>query len=332
MPSFKVASLATAASTTLLFASMHQAAGFGAISSLGQNSEHERITREALTDFDPNTLDQIAGVTASVIGGRKGTFGAVGAPDAPGRGLMSLAKAHCDGGDYLASPPAPDTPEYPQNEAKARRKLFECRQWIYDAIEAAVKAAAPLTTPTKRSTSINCEFNGVGEEAVIEQPKCNVLAQLGLAFHASQDFYSHTTWADQESATDPVSASNPRGLGNSGRSTWLDPRQKVDFPRGLISGCYESKPESLYCNYAGFHRVKHDYLNKDTGKFPDGEVPLGTTSRGAINGNFAKAVAAAIEDTADKWEYFKERVVEVYKADGAKIICVVQKDDFFKCP
>ena len=67
-----------------------QAQAFGTISKLGQNVEHERITRQGLgpLGFGPLTLDEIAG--------KKGTFGAVGAPDRPNRGLMSLSEAHCE--------------------------------------------------------------------------------------------------------------------------------------------------------------------------------------------------------------------------------------------
>lgn len=69
------------------------AAGFGTLNKLGQNAEHEHITRAALGDFDPRTLNEIAGAT--------GSFGAVGAPDNPVRGLLFSSEAHCDNGDYL---------------------------------------------------------------------------------------------------------------------------------------------------------------------------------------------------------------------------------------
>ncbi|KAK3208411.1 hypothetical protein GRF29_77g616637 [Pseudopithomyces chartarum] len=74
---------------------------FGTINLLGQNSEHERITRAALacngpwspsgSCFESLSLDQLAG--------KDGTFGAVGAPDVP---LPFGAEAHCDDADFLA--------------------------------------------------------------------------------------------------------------------------------------------------------------------------------------------------------------------------------------
>ena len=63
------------------------AAAFGTIDGLGQHTEHEEITRAALVraGLDRETLDSLAG--------RKGTFGAVGAPDRPDRGLLGEAAA-----------------------------------------------------------------------------------------------------------------------------------------------------------------------------------------------------------------------------------------------
>src|SRR5471030_1344040 len=92
---------------------------FGTISGLGQNREHERITRHALgcvpgADlafcFEPKSLDEIAGA--------RGSWGAVGAPDNPTRGLMLSSEAHCDNGDWL---PAPG---YPHSQADARANLI----------------------------------------------------------------------------------------------------------------------------------------------------------------------------------------------------------------
>ena len=89
------------------------AAAFGTVYLLGQNGEHERITRAGLAGygFGLATMDQIAG--------RRGSFGAVGAPDNPVRGLMSLKAAHCDGADTLP-PPLP-----PEQERAARTILVE---------------------------------------------------------------------------------------------------------------------------------------------------------------------------------------------------------------
>jgi hypothetical protein len=294
------------------------AVGFGTVNALGQNAEHEKITRRALSDFGKKTLDEIAGNT--------GSFGAVGAPDNPTRGLMSEAAAHCDGGDYLASPPAPASPAYPQSKADAAAKITACRAYIMAALNKAVEAAAPLADPGVINTSLGCSFTGSPGRA-----KCNVLEQLGLAFHASQDFYSHSNWTDR-AAPVSLSAANPPGLGNSGRAPWLDPRRETPFPNGLITGCYDGFPESAYCEYAQYKRIKHDALNKDTGQIPPSGKPTGTTARGAVNDNFERAVDAAVDDTRDKWRYFEERVVAVYGAEkGKRIACVVKNDDRSKC-
>lgn len=295
-----------------------QAHGFGTTHSLGQDAEHERITRAAMSDFGPRTLDELAG--------RRGTFGAVGAPDNPLRGLMSNHAAHCDGADYLAEPGAP--PGYPQTEAEAQAILTECRDWIVRWLDEAVRAAAPLAADdAEREAELSCRFRGEPMRA-----KCAVIEYIGIALHAAQDFYSHSNWSDQPGSS-AISASNPPGLGQSGRAAWLDPRGGAPFPAGLISGCYEGFPERFYCRYDGAARVRHTVLNKDAGPIgPEGATGPGTTPRGEINGNFERAVAAAIDDTRDKWLYFQERVVAVYGEEaGARIICVVRSDDVRAC-
>lgn len=281
-----------------------EACAFGTIRALGQNAEHERITRAALSDIGPLTLDELAG--------RRGTFGAVGAPDNPVRGLLSSLEAHCDGADYLA------TPDYGHAPAEAQRVLEGCRAWSFRWLEAAVTAAAPLAEPGAGNTTLECDFDGEDYTG-----KCAVLEYLGVALHASQDFYSHSNWVDR-AGDGAVGPRNPPGLGNEGRAPWFDPRVEAAFPAGLISGCYDGFPEAYHCS----GRVRHETLNKDKGPIgASGATGPGTTPRGAINGNFERAVAAAIADTRDKWAYFQERVMAVYGAGpGARIICAVRSD------
>lgn len=298
----------------MLWFAPHEARAFGTVRFMGQNAEHERITRAALPDLAPRTLDELAG--------RNGRFGAVGAPDHPLRGLMSDAAAHCDGGDHLTSPPAPASPPYPQSAAQAEMKLNACRAWIMRWLDEAVRAAAPLAAPTPENTALDCKFNGAPGPA-----KCKVLENFGIALHAAQDFYSHSNWTDRP-GRDPLSAENPPGLGRTGPAPWLDPRQDAPFPAGLISGCYEGFPENFYCTYDGHRRVRHGALNKDTGKIENGRGQAGATPRGRVNDNFARAVAAAIADTADKWRYLEERLIAEHGEEtGGRIICALTHDD-----
>ncbi len=46
------------------------------------------------------------------------------------------------------------------------------------------------------------------------------------------------------------------------------------------------------------------------------------------DGNFARAVNAAIDDTKDKWLLFRQKLVEVYGArQGALMACAISHDD-----
>jgi hypothetical protein len=277
-----------------------KAQAFGTIRSLGQNAEHERITRSGVASFGfgSSSLDQLAG--------KNGTWGAVGAPDNPTRGLMSSKAAHCDGGDFF-TPGA-----YAQSAATAQNILTSCRTYIYNNINAAVTDAAGLVKPNLQldSTSIfgGCTFNGVKGRA-----KCNVFEDMGMAFHAAQDFYSHSNWIDTPRATPSIA--NPQGLNNTAPAPWLSPAGAA-FPAGLISGCYDGFPESLYCG----GRIKHAVLNKDTTG----------TARGLPAYNRAMDVAA--QDTRAKWAYFESRLVAVYGAPrGNKMICVLRRDNPGSC-
>lgn len=290
--------------------------GFGTINGAGQNAEHERITRLALQCGGQAACVQ--GQTLDELAGADGSFGAVGAPD---RGSLLLSpEAHCDGGDHLA------TPGYRQSAADARAALEACRAWMAAKLDEAVEDAGELLDDNGRIRSrhvgLGCTFVG----GFKGRAKCNVLEDMGILMHASQDFYSHSNWVDRPApgATGP---DNPPGLGRGGRSPWLDLRSRQAFPDGLISGCFEGAPEAAFC---GGGRVKHAALNKDTGVIhvADGRIEPGASDRGAVNGNFERAVRAAVEDTADKWATLGERLVARYGAErGGRMMCALSRDD-----
>lgn len=285
-------------------------------------SEHEKITRSAVRDMDPQTLSQLAGNGKDP--------GAVGVADTSDRNLKSTPEVHCHGGDFLD--PNGKSSGYGQSADSAQAALLACRQFIYSNLDKAVEWAGSLANAQEADAALPCKFNGHQTAA-----KCNVLENLGLAFHAAQDFYAHTNWSDRP-AKGPINAKNPPGLDQSGRAKWLDPRLNEAFPEGLISGC----PGDLHvlgitfgCEYGllpplvGKIRVMSEDLSKDAGPIGSGQGGIGATPRGRINGNFSRAVTAAIEDTADKWAYFQEQVIRKYGQErGNRIICIVKHDGF----
>jgi hypothetical protein len=280
----------------------------------GIGREHERITRAAVSDLDAKTLDALAG--------RGEEPGAVGAVDL----LEAGPEAHCHNGDFLEG-------TYPRTETDAEAALTKCRALMIAELEGAVGLAKNLIGATAESVSLDkCDFKrGTGGA------KCEVLTHIGRAFHIAQDFYAHTNWVDQPAAG-PVSASNPPGLGKTGRAMWLDPRADVPFPKGLISGCTAQGDLLNDCAYGGLvptfgfefgiARVTRGSLDKSSGPIGKGVGGTGATPRGAINNNFKNAVRVAIDDTRDKWAYFKERVRAVYGAEGDKILCALSRDAF----
>ena len=294
---------------------------FGTVRGVGQNAEHERITRHALgcsligavdDCFEEKTLRELAGDNDN--------FGAIGIPD---RGqLVPANQAHCDSGDYL------DVPGYPQSAADAQAALFACRTWMRAKLDDAVADAAKLVDASGalRPDQIKTPCLFVGQ--MKGHAKCNVIEDLGILLHASQDFYSHSNWVDVADPSQPIGAENPPGLGKPGRAAFIDLRHDNPFPAGLITGCFDKPPEKSHCNYGdGLHRVKHAVINKDTGTI-DPILGSGTTVRGAHDDNFAHAVEAAIDDTKDKWLTFRQRLTQTYGTKtGALMACAIARDD-----
>lgn len=302
------------------------AQAFGTIHGLGQDAEHERITRRAFTCADNAPSDNcFQRMTLDSLAGAKGTFGAVGAPD---RGMLVFrAEAHCDGADHFA------TAGYPQAKAEAQAKLEACRAWMATQLDAAVEAAGDLLDrngtirDSQIPTAVACRFGG----QVKGRAKCNVIERFGILLHASQDFYSHTNWTDAADTARPLSPLNPPGLNKRGLSPWLDLRTETAFPAGLISGCFEAKSaisEEANCNYGADKRprIKHLALNKDKGRI-DPAIGEGATERGRVGENFRHAVDAAVADSKEKWETLKEQLILTFgPSRGTRMICALTRD------
>lgn len=304
---------------------------FGTVNQLGQNSEHGRITRHALTCRANSVAGScLEGDTLDSLAGKRGTFGAVGAPDR-GRGMLT-SFAHCSGGDHF------DVPAYPHTKAQAQATLTECRDNMVSNLDHAVFDAASLLDENGdlRSSEVSMFLGCVYKGSQHGRAKCNILAHMGRILHASQDFYSHSNWVDLPNFQAANSPDNPPGLGRRGPAPWLDLRvAQPAFPQGLISGCFDNQSflgEDSGCLYGDgtAHRVRHLNVNKDTGTI-DPEIGQGTTERGALNDNFKHAVEAAIFDTMDKWQTLGDRLIETYgPTQGRKMMCALTHDSPLK--
>lgn len=295
------------------------ALAFGTINFLGQNSEHEKITRLAFKGlgFDRQMITQFAG--------RGGTAGAVSAPDLPGDLTPFNPIAHCDNGDFL------EVEGYPVSRSQSAAMLTACRDYIFNNLQQAIETVGRLADASGKidnrqiPAGFACALKGLEIRA-----KCQAISFFGKALHASQDFYSHTNWTDIP-APGPLSAENPPGLGQEGPAPFIDPALRGEFPEGLVSGCFQGIPETLYCLFEdGRSRIRHRALSKDVGRIDmrSETVGAGTTERGKINQNFKRAVEAAIADTREKWIYFENTVIEKYGGvRGLAILCAMKNFD-----
>jgi hypothetical protein len=192
-------------------------------------------------------------------------------------------------------------------------------------LDAAVKDAARLLDAQGRiradQVSLGCVF--VGRRA--GRAKCNVLEDFGVALHTAQDFYAHSNWVDAADTRRPTGLDNPPGLGRAGPAPWMSLRADPPFPAGLISGCYGT-PEARACR----GRVMHADLNKDTGEI-GARIGPGTSPRGRLDANFARAVEAASADTRDKWDLLRERLTGTYGATRGRLMaCAIARDEPLK--
>ncbi|MDO8211140.1 hypothetical protein [Conexibacter sp. CPCC 206217] len=346
-----------------------QAAAFGTIEgSLGQHSEHERITRLALQCgsvaggpdvqppdcFQPVSLDNLAGQSRS--------FGAVGAPDdIPMHLNRDRDYWHCDNADWVDARTHGLPGPYPQERRTALDKLRACVEWgrdkLYDGGEDAwsfptatpqTGAVAEARTLIKASGRVDdsnpgvgrfspdCTYNGVLSRRV----KCNVLEPFGYVLHMAEDFYSHTNWADLQDPTKALSLTNPIGLGKREIARFLDLRAQWTAPEAVpadfTSSCYPKK------ECAG--RVIHGESSKDLGLNKDkglidtttGAVREPTTPRGQIVvdgvSNFSRAVTLATREARRQWSVFRAELARRYGlADAAKMICALVLDRSETC-
>ncbi|MEW1751708.1 CinY protein [Streptomyces angustmyceticus] len=294
--------------------------GFGTVNGPGQHAEHERITRAALACtpgragnqcFQPASLDQLAGT--------RGTFGAVGSPDID---EIPDAGAHCDDADFLAAP------GYPQSRAAASAALRNCVTHLKADFSRGVARAAGMAPGGEVDVrDVNLEPGCTFALGIPGRAKCEALEGLGRALHGTQDFYSHSNWTDHADPRRATGTANPPGLGRTTPAPFLrlaDPAAISTVPTALTTGCFTLLPGGC----AG--RVTHDTLNKDTGIIDavSGAATGPTTSRGKVAGNFAAAVAVAVENTRVQWRGLRDALAATYgPAQGARLACALSHDN-----
>jgi hypothetical protein len=316
------------------------ASAFGTVNVLGQRGEHERITRLALGCRAGQPHDGSCFEAASLhsVAGTSGTFGAVGAPDdIPLRLSGGPFYWHCDDADYL------NVPGYPQSRTKATETLNACRQWARDMlfdgrpdhtlgrtwpVQGAVATARTLldskgnvdvTDPGTGFFSPSCTFDGS-----LGRAKCNVWEPFGYVLHVTEDFYSHSNWADLSNPNQAISITNPPGLGHRDLPPYWDLRTaSAALPdTRLATGCYPTS------KCAG--RITHDEgLNKDREliNVTTGFVSDPITPRGRIADNAQRAVNDAIGEARRQWAILRSELVTRYGPErGGKMICALTSD------
>ncbi len=320
-----------------------RADAFGTYNILGQNAEHERITRVLQCGNPTPVADCIQGRTMGVVAGSDGTLGAVGKPDDI-RELYAFPYAHCDGADFF------DRSGYPQTLIQANEHIQRCAFAAFGRLNAAVEAAGLIVEPSGRLRVSETDISDCGfPSATTSSPgdaktaKCQVLNQFGRALHAIEDFWSHSNWAD---AANPgtVTIANPPGMQRTeipdffryGLHGSVASANQLAIPAGLITGCDDSSPLEKVerkCGKPGTSddRVKHSDLNKDRGTIDPrtGATSGPTTERGKGWGgsNFGAAVAGARGHVKQTWADLTAAIRSRYPGPrGAAIVLAISSD------
>ncbi|MFJ3594775.1 hypothetical protein ACIQUY_39690 [Streptomyces sp. NPDC090231] len=263
--------------------------------------------------------------------------------------------AHCDNADYL-SPRNNDNQPYIRSRGEATRELHACVRLAYERFVTAVGLADRLVDDSgavipDQSPDVKCTFTGTPGPA-----KCGVLESLGRSWHAVEDFYAHSNYADRDKGR-PFSNGNPPGLHHVAPAPLLrfrdftgqphSPVESVDafatFLNGLglddlATGCYAADVDSLgqpvtdcgpkqprithddntSSKYAGVP----DGLAKDTDGYLRGEYSfnVGVT-------NFEQVRDQATAEIGWQWRDFQAALTDSYGAPRADAMLTVLTHD-----
>ena len=95
--------------------------------------------------------------------------------------------------------------------------------------------------------------------------------------HVTEDYYSHSNWADLSNPNQPISVTNPPGLGHRDLPAYWDLRTAsapLPDPR-LATGCYPtSKCAGRITHDLGLNKDK-ELINVTTGSVSDPITPRG---------------------------------------------------------
>jgi len=317
--------LACLVAALILLAAPGSAGAFGTIGTGGQQREHERITRAALSCAGEaaSERDCFAAASIDLLAGDGRGFGAVGAPDSD---ELSDPSAHCDNADFLAG-------GYPRTRDEATAALVACVDHMRGRFREGVDDAQRLVDDEGRVVpgAVNLGTPCRPRSDTEDRAKCLTLEGFGRALHGTQDFYAHSNWADRADPAQPVDDENPPGLDRPAPSPLLDLRAQTTpaVPPDLTTGCYVLKDEVPGVGECR-DRVTHAALNKDRGVVDPatGETADPTTPRGMVEDDFAKAVSGAVTETRRQWTDFQTELADRYGRErGALMACALTRDD-----
>ncbi|MFF7456858.1 hypothetical protein [Kitasatospora sp. NPDC008115] len=290
-------------------------------------ANHTKVTLDAVT-FETATREQ---VTRAVNVSDKKPWG-------------DDSKAHCDNADYLTDADNGGK-AYPRTRMRAFRELQNCAQYSYDNFVRALSAADGVVDAAGAPVQAQVEDRACKLDEGPDFKKCEVLDGLGRSWHAIEDFYAHSNYADKHDQGQNVSHLNPPGLAQLApapifdmaayRKDWSSLNVLADFSKRLdarlITGCYHNDEDSQGdrnndCEH-GSPRVTHQDGQKGSQYLGNG-IGLAKDSTGFRRAqltfspgksNFTQVMEQATAEIKHQWQLFQDALVSEYgrtRADG----------------
>ncbi len=305
---------------------------------------HARLVEAALpceSLFEGGSMTSCFGsLTADTIAGVGANVGAIEAVDINELTSGYDSNRHFDNTDSPSS-----LPNYGQNQIIRGNNFSTSMDLLKDNFNKALGEADRMKWASWKDCDLDVGNCGVaytkycnfvlGAITSSGRAKCNFLEYWGRVLHAVTDFYSHTNWADRSDPNQPISLTNPPGLGN----TWLAPigpegTSRPDLPDDFTGGCYPDGAGK--CS----NRVTHTTLSKDRGLLdahgngtPQAHSPRGQLVVDGVS-NFQRAATMAIWEVRRQWVDLMSVINRRYRPqDANNLICAIEHNNPAKtCP
>lgn len=251
-----------------------------------------------------------------------------------------MSAPHCDNADHLIDADNGNMP-YVRTRQEANLDLQACVTYAHDHYRAAIQAAGRLVDAQGavvkgQADTSSCDF----DDTEHGWAKCEAIEAVGRWWHAVEDFYAHSNYADYPDPGLPVDVGNPPGLHMSApvplmnmRAYDADPRSLTDLDRfaavvpseRLTTGCFHEEvgatgsPNDSCERDREPLRVTHQddapsstYRGNGVGLAKDNMGYRRAQASTDNVTNYDRVVTQTVVEINQQWDYFQQALRETY--------------------